>query len=85
MAIKASVGRLALTLSFPDLMEQHVRGNAMELLPVRASHLDAVQRLPFHHKDPFDRLLIAQAMAEDIPVVTRDAAFGAYAVQTLWS
>ncbi len=84
MAIKASLGRLNLALSFPELVERQVRGNAMNVLPVQPRHLDRVKRLPFHHKDPFDRLIIAQAQAEGMPVVTRDAAFASYGVATLW-
>ncbi len=48
------------------------------------THLDELTRLPFHHKDPFDRLLIAQAVGEGVPVITRDAAFGPHPVATLW-
>ena len=85
MAIKTGLGRLALSLSFPDLVEQHVRGNGMELLPILPAHLEAFAKLPFHHKDPFDRLIIAQAMSEDLPVITRDAAFSSYDITVLWN
>ncbi len=85
MAIKASLGRLKLTLPFPELIERQVRGNAMELLPVLPPHLHELTRLPFHHKDPFDRLIIAQALAEGVPIITRDAAFESYSVTTLWN
>ena len=85
MAIKASLGRLDLALPFPELVERQVRGNAMRVLPVEPRHLDGVRRLPFHHKDPFDRLIIAQAQAEGVPVVTRDAAFESYDVTTTWT
>lgn len=84
MAIKSSLGRLRLAFPFPELIERQVRGNAIEPLPVLPSHLDEVTRLPFHHKDPFDRLILAQAIAEGIPVVSRDAAFGPYGVEVLW-
>ncbi len=84
MAIKASLGRLNLALPFPELVERQVRGNAMSVLPVQPQHLDEVKHLPFHHKDPFDRLIIAQAQAEGIPVITRDAAFASYDVTTIW-
>jgi PIN domain nuclease of toxin-antitoxin system len=85
MAIKASLGRLKLALPFPELVEQQVQGNAMELLPVLPPHLDELKQLPFHHKDPFDRLVIAQAVAEGIPVITRDAAFEPYPVTAIWN
>lgn len=85
MAIKASLGRLDLPLSFPELIERQVLGNGMELLPILPAHLEAFTKLPFHHKDPFDRLIIAQAMSEDLPVITRDAAFSSYDITVLWN
>ena len=54
MAIKANLGRLRLELPFPELVERQVRGNAIDVLPVRPAHLDEVARLPLHHRDPFD-------------------------------
>ncbi len=85
MAIKTGLGRLELPLSFPDLVEQQVLGVGMELLPILPAHLEAFTKLPFHHKDPFDRLIIAQAMSEDLPVITRDAAFSPYDITVLWN
>jgi PIN domain nuclease of toxin-antitoxin system len=61
-----------------------VYGNGFEVLAIQASHLDELTKLVFHHKDPFDRLIIAEALAERMPVVTRDEAFGHYAVSLLW-
>ena len=54
------------------------------MLPVRPAHLDEVARLPLHHRDPFDRLIVAQAVAEGVPVVSRDGEFGPYPVTVLW-
>lgn len=56
----------------------------MELLPALPSHLDELVRLPFHHKDPFDRLIIAQAMVERVPIISRGAAFELYGVGIIW-
>ena len=84
MAIKAGLGRLDLALPFPDLVERQVERNAMVVLPVLPPHLDAVASLPHHHRDPFDRLIIAQAISEDVPVVSRDGAFAAYPLPVLW-
>ena len=57
----------------------------MEVLPIRPAHLEALRQLPFHHKDPFDRLLIAQAQVEEVPILSRDGAFSAYGVEVLWA
>ena len=64
-----------LTLAFEDI--------AASLLPIETSHLRRLRGLPFHHRDPFDRLLIAQAVAEDLVIVTRDRAFQAYGISVL--
>jgi PIN domain nuclease of toxin-antitoxin system len=85
MAIKRSRDRLTLTLSFTDLVAQHVHGNAIELFGILPHHLDVLMTLPFYHKDPFDRLMIAQGQAENIPIVSRDPAFDDYAIQRLWT
>ena len=84
MAIKVSTGRLRLGLSFPELDVREVEGNAIRLLEIKPVHLEELARLPFQHKDPFDRLLIAQGMAEGIPVVGKDAVFDLYPVKVLW-
>jgi PIN domain nuclease of toxin-antitoxin system len=85
MAIKVSLGRLTLTLSFTDLVAEHVHGNAIELFGILPNHLDVLTTLPFYHKDPFDRVLIAQGQAENIPILSRDPAFDDYAIQRRWS
>ena len=85
MAIKVSLRRLTLSLSFTDLVAEHVHGNAIELLEIRPNHLDVLTTLPFHHKDPFDRVIIAQGQAENIPIVSRDPAFDDYASRRLWT
>jgi PIN domain nuclease of toxin-antitoxin system len=85
MAIKVSLRRLTLRLSFTDLVTEHVYGNAIELLEIRPDHLEVLTTLPFHHKDPFDRMIIAQGQAENIPIVSRDLAFDDYAIRRLWT
>ena len=85
MAIKVSLDRLTVPLPFTDLVAEHVYGNAMEVFGISPRHLDVLATLPFHHKDPFDRLLIAQGQAEDIPILGRDPAFDNYAIRRLWT
>lgn len=78
IAIKSSIGKLSLSAPFDQLIPQQLSLNGFELLPIEISHLATVATLPFHHRDPFDRLLIAQAMAEKMPVVSSDSAFDSY-------
>ena len=84
MSIKVSIGKLELGMTFTELVKREVYGNAIELLEIQPEHLDELAKLPFHHKDPFDRLMIAQSLAEGIPIVTKDAAFRSYPVSLLW-
>jgi PIN domain nuclease of toxin-antitoxin system len=84
MSIKVSIGKLELEMTFAELVDREVYGNAIELLEIQPEHLDELAKLPFHHKDPFDRLMIAQSLVETIPVVTKDSAFASYPVTILW-
>ena len=82
--IKASLGRLELAEPFEDLIPAQLAEERVEVLPIEIGHLAELRRLPLHHRDPFDRLIIAQAVAEGMPVVSRDREFGAYPVTVLW-
>ncbi len=85
LAIKANLGRgLVLHEPFPDFIDGELRTNRFELLEINVAHLKRVHDLPLHHRDPFDRLLIAQSLVENIPVITSDAAFDQYAIQRIW-
>ena len=84
MAIKVSIGKLCIGQSFETLIPQQIKLNGIELLNISFSHTAVIATLPFHHRDPFDRLLIAQAMVEKIPIVSRDSAFDTYAITRLW-
>ena len=84
IAIKVSLGKLHLEQPFDVLIPQQLLMNHIELLGITLQHAAVVAKLPFYHRDPFDRLLIAQAIVEQIPVITRDPAFDAYPVQRLW-
>ena len=64
IAIKSSIGKLSLPDSFGNFIPAQIRQNDIEILPITLSHLKEVSALPFHHKDPFDRLIIAQSAAE---------------------
>jgi PIN domain nuclease of toxin-antitoxin system len=84
MAIKLSLGKLSLAQPFEVLIPQQMRSNGIESLGLEMDHVATVANLPFHHRDPFDRLLVAQAMVEQIPIVSADTAFDAYGVERLW-
>jgi PIN domain nuclease of toxin-antitoxin system len=84
MAIKASLGKLIVTTSIEHLVRGGLE-NGLRLLDVTASHAYLVERLPFHHRDPFDRLLVIQAMHEGMHLVSRDAQLDAYPVTRIWS
>jgi len=85
MAIKVSIGKLRIGLPFRELYTVHISGNAVDVLEMTPEHLDILKTLPFHHKDPFDRLIIAQSIAENIPILSRDELFDDYEnVQHFW-
>lgn len=84
MAIKQSIGKLNLSLPLQTFVEQQVNLNDFQLLSISIGHLAVVATLPLHHRDPFDRLLIAQAIVEKISLISADVAFDGYAVQRSW-
>ena len=84
MAIKISTGKLILDQPFETLIPQQMSRNGIELLEISFPHTVVVATLPFHHRDPFDRLLIAQAIVEQIPIVSCDTAFDRYTITRLW-
>jgi PIN domain nuclease of toxin-antitoxin system len=84
MAIKASLGKLRLARPVERFVSEQVTANGFTLLNIELRHTAKVEKLPFHHRDPFDRLLIAQAMTEKLTIVTADSAFSDYGVKVLW-
>ena len=80
-AIKASLGRLDL----PDTVESGVEDSGFEKMQISFSHAEAAAALPPHHGDPFDRMLVAQAIFEGLTLVTHDRRLGAYEVSILWT
>jgi PIN domain nuclease of toxin-antitoxin system len=84
IAIKVSLGKLTVTAPCEVFIMQQLILNEIELLPIKVAHLGVVASLPFHHRDPFDRLLIAQAIVEGVPIVSADEVFDSYPVQRLW-
>jgi PIN domain nuclease of toxin-antitoxin system len=83
MAIKAGLGRLHLPATVERYVQEKIE-QGYHVLPVSWEHAARVEQLPWHHRDPFDRLLAAQALVEGCPVVTRDRVFKKYGVDMMW-
>lgn len=79
ISIKNSIGKLQLTKGFPA-MSKYLADNAIEILPITFAHTVENNALPFHHRDPFDRIIIAQAIVENIDFISADAAFDNYLI-----
>jgi len=84
IAIKSSLGKLVLAKPIATLVSDQSIMRGIVLLEITLAHVTTVHSLPFHHRDPFDRMLIAQAKVERIPIISRDEAFDAYGVKRLW-
>jgi PIN domain nuclease of toxin-antitoxin system len=84
LAIKTGLGKLQLALSVRRYVREHVAANGFRLLDIGLAHIGRLEGLPLHHRDPFDRLLIAQSLEEKLPVVTADPMFRKYGVKRLW-
>lgn len=84
MQIKLQAGKLKLNLPLADLIESQRQHNSIELLPITLQHVLALEPLPAHHKDPFDRPLIAQANVENAVLISRDTIFSRYSVRLVW-
>ena len=84
ITIKLSLNKLQLALSLEDFINQHLWPTRVELLQIEKAHLLTLATLPHHHRDPFDRLLIAQALEENLPLVSSDQALDTYGIQRIW-
>jgi len=84
MQIKLNLGKLKLTLPLSQVIDSQRQTNGIEILPIKLEHVLALEKLSLHHKDPFDRMLIAQALVEDVVVISGDPVFGKYSVNIMW-
>jgi PIN domain nuclease of toxin-antitoxin system len=84
MAIKISLGKLTIDGPFDTFIPEQLAINSIGLLGITLAHTVAITTLPFHHRDPFDRLLAAQSMADSVPIVSRDTVLDAYGVVRMW-
>jgi len=84
IAIKISIGKWQLNRDYVDFIDIGLKTYAFQVLPILPTHTARLIGLPFHHRDPFDRLLVAQALAESVPIIGDDTAFDAYGITRLW-
>ena len=84
VGIKVSTGKLVLSEPLEAYFLEQMRINSIQLLPITPGHVARVATLPFHHRDPFDRMLAAQSLTENIAIVSADAVLDAYGVTRLW-
>ncbi|PZU96726.1 MAG: PIN domain nuclease [Pseudanabaena sp.] len=82
--IKVGTGKLSLSEPPETYIPSRIASNQFEILPVQMSHILRINSLPNFHKDPFDRLLIAQSLVEDLSMITVDSAIGQYPIKTIW-
>jgi PIN domain nuclease of toxin-antitoxin system len=84
MAIKVSLGKLKLAEPFGQLIPRELTRNGFQILPLSIAHVEVVSSLPFLHRDPFDRLLVAQSQVEGFPIISSDQVLDGYGVRRLW-
>ncbi len=84
MAIKVGLGKLTPHVPFPMLISEQLNENGIALLDITVDHALHVAQLPYHHRDPFDRMLIAQAITEGLPIISADSVFDTYSVTRIW-
>lgn len=84
MAIKIGLGKMEVTGNLSAYLSRHLGENGIEVLPISLRHAVGVAELPKHHRDPFDRLLVAQALAEDLSIVTIDPLVSRYPARIIW-
>lgn len=84
VGIKFSLGKLPLSMPYRRWMDRAIADLGLVVLPITLDHTDRQTGLPWHHRDPFDRLLVAQAQVEGVPIVSADAVLDAYGIARLW-
>ncbi|MFW6114163.1 MAG: type II toxin-antitoxin system VapC family toxin [bacterium] len=84
IGIKISIGKYEMQEPLDVFVDREVERNGLVILPITPQHATQVARLPFHHRDPFDRLLIAQAIVENVPIISADRQLDAYGIERVW-
>ena len=84
VAIKVSIKKYLLTSPFEEFWKKGIGDNGFRVLPIELAHAAALTTMPFHHRDPFDRLVVAQALVEQMPIISNDLALDAYGIRRIW-
>ena len=84
IAIKVNWGKLDIAQPIGPFLLKQLQENEINLFGIRFQHAIKVAELPLHHRDPFDRIIIAQSLVEDIPILSKDKVFDAYGIQRIW-
>jgi PIN domain nuclease of toxin-antitoxin system len=84
ICIKKSLGKISLKDGWFQTIQEEMKINTIQWLPIEMTHCAEVTELPFHHRDPFDRMLIAQAIVEEMKLMSRDSPLSNYAIERIW-
>jgi PIN domain nuclease of toxin-antitoxin system len=84
IAIKASLGKLSFKKPLNEFLPEQIAANSIQLLNISLSHALRIEKLPFYHRDPFDRMIIAQSLTESLPVLSKDITFDTYGIKRVW-
>lgn len=84
IAIKVGIGKPVLSQPYPELIRRGIYTSGFKVLPILPQHTELVSTLPFHHREPFDRMLIAQAMVENASIINCDPLIGLYPITCIW-
>jgi len=84
LAIKSSIGKITFQKDLDDFVDVHIKGNNIEILKIELPHVLRIEKLPFHHRDPFDRLIIAQAIEDNLKILGADNTFDKYKIKRIW-
>lgn len=84
LAIKISTGKYTLSAPYDIFWRKGIDDNGFDILPIEIDHTSRLIAMPFHHQDPFDRLVVSQALVEDIPLISIDVALDAYGIKRIW-
>jgi PIN domain nuclease of toxin-antitoxin system len=84
LSIKASIGKLKLSIPVREYVTTHIAANRFKQLGLTLNHVTRVETLDWHHRDPFDRLLIAQALENNLHIISSDKAFDLYGIERFW-